>query len=637
MERRTQPVLGISERLCQVWSWLRSRLIDCLPLVRNWIFPVPFSEPAIERQFLEDFRQAGLQAVATACIVGISVYVVFGALEILYGVSSVAATVRRLVAISLLGGVAYLVLRRPERVLAAYTPLIGASGCIAIVGMVSVMRLLREDAAQTLINPVPVLAILVLYGFGRLPIRVALLVGSIGGVVSMFGSRLTNMHEPAIRTMIYLVVANGLGVLLARSIEIRERHLFQQARLLQTAHAQLAERTAAAEKASAEKTQLMAAVSHDLRQPMLSATIHAEVLLQRLHAGEARGAKLQADQVLRSVKALGDTLEHLLMAARFHGGTEVFHKSWVPISTVLERVDDLFRAAAEEKGLELRVRFPRSDFEIRTDEQVIVRAVSNLVSNAIKFTEPVRGGGGGVVVRCVLRKGECRIVVADTGCGIPSTDLPKVWEPYFRVSRGFKTRQAGEGLGLYLVRQSILNLEGHSISVRSRLGFGTRFTLAIGNVRPVTENAAVSGEPSQRREPRGHCGLDGKLLLLVEDDSNVRLAIETQLAAWGASCVSGSCLSEVVEGLESPRVRGLPAHAILADYRLGDCDNGVDAIEAIRQRLEADLPAVLISGEIDTELLCSRLPANTELLIKPFDGAELLACLDSATHTRAIH
>src|SRR5690606_33770018 len=107
----------------------------------------------------------------------------------------------------------------PDRVLDAYTTLIGSFGCVAIIGIVSVMRLLRDNAAETLINPVPVLAILVLYGFGRLPIGVAVLVGTIGSVFSMFGSRLTNMHEPTIRTAIYLLVANGLGVLLARSIE----------------------------------------------------------------------------------------------------------------------------------------------------------------------------------------------------------------------------------------------------------------------------------------------------------------------------------------------------------------------------------------------------------------------------------
>ncbi len=603
------------------------RLVHLLAQVRKRFLPDAFLEPSVERQFLDEFRLAGLQSVATACLVGIVVYVVFGALEIAYGVSTLAATLRRIVAISLLAAMVLLVLRAPSRVLDAYTTLIGSFGCIAIIGMVSVMRLLRDNAAETLINPVPVLAILVLYGFGRLPIGVAVLVGTIGSVFSMFGSRLTNMHEPAIRTAIYLLVANGLGVLLARSIEVRERHLFNQRRQIEEAHAQLESRTRVAEKASSEKTRLMAAVSHDLRQPMLSATIHAEVLVQKLDSGKLQEARRQASHVLESVKALGDTLEHLLLAARYHAGTEPVNKSWVSVNSVLARIEDLFRVETEEKGLELRVRYPRDDVFVRTDEQVLLRVLSNLVSNALKFTEPKQQRCMGIVVRCFHDRRRCVICVADTGRGIETEFLHRVWEPFFRANVVEEGRHSGDGLGLYLVRQSLLKLESHSIAMRSRVGHGTRVALTIADVR--CGGQILKGEDTLRAALSGEMvgGLKGMRVVLIEDDFEVRSALEAQFDTWGVACLSGDRLSKVLADKQLDRG---PVDAIVADFHLRYEVNGVEAILQIRERIGQCVPAVLVTAEIDAYELLASLPARTTLLAKPFDGIDMASALNHA-------
>ncbi len=598
--------------------------LDWLTHVRRRALPEAFSDASMERQFLNDFRLAGLQAVGTACMVGIAVYIVFGALEIAYGISTLAATIRRVIAISLLAAMALLVLRYPERVLRAYTPLIGTFGCIAIVGMVSVMRLLRDNAAQTLINPVPVLAILVLYGFGRLPIGVAVAVGSIGSVFSMFGSRLTNMHEPAIRTVIYLLVANGLGVLLARSIEFRERHLFLQRRLIEEAHAQLELRAGALEEASAEKTRLMAAVSHDLRQPMLSAAIHAEVLVQKLNERKLQAVRCQASHVLESIRALGGTLEHLLMAARYQADREPVNKSWVSIESVLSRIDDLFRVEAEKKGIELHVRFPKESILVRTDEQVLLRALCNLVANAVKFTEPRAGRRMGIVVGCFHDEKHCVIRVVDTGKGIEAEFLEKVWEPFFRVNAVEEGRHGGDGLGLYLVKQSLLTLEGHSIKLRSRVNHGTTFSLSIADVRcdsqPV-QTERILGSASTGSLARG---LRDACVVLIEDDFQVRSAIETQFEAWGIVYVSGERISCILadEVLSQRQI-----HAIVADFHLQSEENGIDAIGQIREVIGYCAPAVLITAEIEAENLAHLLPSRTTLLSKPFDGARLVAAL----------
>ena len=527
-----------------------------------------FADLSVERGFLYEYRLAGLRYVTYACALGIAAYLAIGVVDIALGGWDPEATLRRLIAVALLVVTATVILAEPYRVLRNYSFLLGTLGTITIVGLISVIHLLRDEDVRSLVNPVALLALWILYGFVRLPIRVALLVGTVASLFSMFGCRLTNMEEPGARTLIYLIMGNALGVLLARSIETRERQLFLQRRIAEAAQNELLRRTNLAESASAEKSRLMAAVGHDLRQPMLSAALHAGVLSQKLEAGDLRSVGKQAERVEQSVKVLGDTLEHLLTAAQYDADGEPARVQPVPLTRVFDRLRELFQPEAQRRGLSLRIREPDERLHVYTDEQTLFRVLMNLVSNAMKFTTPVHGAETGVVVRAFSRGDACRIFVADNGIGIPVTEIESIWEPYFQVGNQERSRENGLGLGLYLVRESLKRLPGHTVSARSNLGRGSRFCVSLPAVCLNDEGGGfktVLEVDSVCREPVAGGDLTGKCVLLIEDDQEVRAALESQFAAWGMICASAS---NVQEAMRLGSAEGARVDRIVADFRL---------------------------------------------------------------------
>ncbi len=594
--------------------------------------PPSFSDPSAERQFIADYRLAGLQSVVFACSLGIAAYVALGAVEIAFAGWNAEATFRRMIAVALLAFVVVLIATRPFLVLRHYSLLLGSVGAITVIGLISVIHLLRDEDVSVLVNPVSLLALWILYGFVRLPLHVAISVGLLGSGFSMFGSRLTNMQAAGVKTFIYLLVANAIGILLARSIEIRERKLFLQKLVAESAQIELAQRTMDAENASAEKTRLLAAVAHDLRQPMLSAVLHSEVLRHRLDAGDASAVKRQALRVEESVKVLGETLEHLLVAARYDAGTEPVEIGPVALVRLFHRLREVFDSQAISKGIELRICEPRLDLQIETNEQALFRILMNLVSNAIKFTEP-KGGGGGVLVKASVRGSVCRIVVADTGVGIEQSNLSSIWQPFFQVGNEERNRSKGLGLGLYIVQQSIRRLNRHSISVRSSSTLGSRFVVEVpqhvtGGEGAIEHESLDEPSPLDGDTDRSVSSLKllhGRHVLLIEDDSEARNAIEALLNEWGLHCSSGVDASEVL-ARSSTKARG-PIDWIVADFRLPGPGNGVHVITEARRLLGYESPAILVSAEVDRESLIALLPPSTTYVQKPFEARSLRVVL----------
>jgi two-component system, sensor histidine kinase len=589
--------------------------------------PPSFADLSVERGFLHEYRLAGLRSVTYACALGIAAYLAIGVVDIALGGWDPEATLRRLIAVALLMVTATVIVAEPYRVLRNYSLLLGTLGTITIVGLISVIHLLRDEDVRALVNPVALLALWILYGFVRLPIRVAVLVGTVASLFSMFGCRLTNMEEPGARTLIYLIMGNALGVLLARSIEKRERQLFLQRRIAEAAQTELLRRTNRAETASAEKSRLMAAVGHDLRQPMLSAALHAGVLSQKLEAGDLEAVGKQAERVEQSVKVLGDTLEHLLTAAQYDADGGPTRVQPIPLSRVFERLRELFQPEAQRRGLSLRIKDPGDGLLVYTDEQTLFRTLMNLVSNAMKFTTPAHGAEAGVVVRAFFRGDACRVFVADNGIGIPETEIESIWEPYFQVGNQERSREKGLGLGLYLVKESLKRLPGHTVSARSTFGRGSRFCVGLPAVRLNDEDRGFKADlkaGSVHPEALTAGDLSGQYILLIEDDQEVRAALESQFAAWGMVCTSASNAQEV---MQLWRAEGARVDRIVADFRLPGGTNGADAINEIRHLLGYHPSAILITAEVDRSLILSILPPQTSFLKKPFDATALMSAL----------
>ena len=547
-----------------------------------------------------------------------------GCVEVAFEGWSTPSAIRRALLILLLCLVILLIATRPEVLLRRYGTSFGALVGIVYICSVSATHLFRSDDATAVVNPTALLGLWIIYGFVRLPLQVAISIGIAGGCFALFGSRMTNLPDPTTRTFVYLLIGNALGVTLARSIESRERQLFLQKQTLQEAQVELQRRGHAAEQASAAKTRLIAAVGHDLRQPMMAARLHLSVLLQRIQAGDSIGAGRQADKVQQSVQLLSDMLEHLLLSARYDAGTETSSIKSLSLLEMFQRLSHVCEPQAQEQGASLIIRMPRPEVRVTTDSRIFLRVLVNLVTNALKFAKyPEDGAVPRVVVRSALVGARCRIAVLDNGIGIADQDLEAIWEPFFQVGNEERNRAQGIGLGLYLVKQSLGVLEGHRVSARSTLGSGTCFVLEL----PGLADAELLGSSPNGcdKDVRLGLALRGMHVLLIEDDQAAREALEAQLEAWGVSFLSGAEVGAVLpECLASGRVIDM----ILADLRLPGKLDGIATIRHIRDRLGYVANAVLITAEVDSGDVMARLPELCVLLQKPFDSTllyELLA------------
>jgi signal transduction histidine kinase len=222
-----------------------------------------------------------------------------------------------------------------------------------------------------------------------------------------------------------------------------------------------------------EKTRFVRIATHELRSP---ASV-AESLLTALaegYAGELAPEHVEVVQrALRRVQALQHLVNDLLDLASGKGGMKTSERHQVPFTTILSEVCDRLQPSARAKGITLTFEGPGDSLEVWADPADLDRLTTNLVSNAVKYT--VRGS-----VRVTLaRDGETvKLVVADTGIGIPAESVPNLFKEFYRAKNAKALDEAGTGLGLTIIKDLVERYAG-KIDVQSQEGKGTTFTLTF--------------------------------------------------------------------------------------------------------------------------------------------------------------
>jgi signal transduction histidine kinase len=231
----------------------------------------------------------------------------------------------------------------------------------------------------------------------------------------------------------------------------------------------------------------LADVSHELRTPIAALRTFNELLKDQAdHDPEARAEFLESSG--QQIDRLAWLAQNLLELSKLDSGLVLLDLRPDDLRAAIESSAEQAEAAAARRGVELSVSLPHSPLRIRHDPQRIGQVVSNLVGNAIKFTP--RGGSVGVVAR--PHPAGAEIEVTDTGVGIDAAELPRIFERFFRGSRANEARGSGSGLGLAIVR-SIVEMHGGTVTVESRLGNGSRFTVVLPRDPRTAEPPATAG------------------------------------------------------------------------------------------------------------------------------------------------
>lgn len=229
----------------------------------------------------------------------------------------------------------------------------------------------------------------------------------------------------------------------------------------------------------------LADVSHELRTPIAALLTFNELLTNQAGVDPAARAEfLDASRV--QLERLDWLAQNLLELSKLDSGLVLLDLRPDDIRAAVESAVEQAMPAAQRREVALRLSLPDAPLRIRHDPQRVGQVVTNLVGNAVKFTPP----GGSVDVTVATHGDGARIDVSDTGVGIEASELPRIFERFYRGSRANEARGSGSGLGLAIVR-SIVDMHHGTISVDSHLGTGTRFSVVLPRDPRVDEPEAI--------------------------------------------------------------------------------------------------------------------------------------------------
>ena len=232
----------------------------------------------------------------------------------------------------------------------------------------------------------------------------------------------------------------------------------------------------------------LADVSHELRTPLAALRTFNDLLMER--AGddpELRTEFLESSG--QQIERLDWLAQNLLELSKLDSGLVLLDLRPDDLRAAVETAVEQSMGAARKRGIALRLSLPETPIRIRHDPQRIGQVVANLVANAVKFT----GRDGSVEVDLRGTATGARIEVADTGVGIDPSEMPHIFDRFYRGSRANEARGSGSGLGLAIVR-SIVDMHGGSVVVESRVGEGSRFIVELPR-----DPRLVAGTPAAER------------------------------------------------------------------------------------------------------------------------------------------
>ncbi|HTY99815.1 MAG TPA: hybrid sensor histidine kinase/response regulator, partial [Rhodocyclaceae bacterium] len=439
------------------------------------------------------------------------------------------------------------------------------------------------------------------------------LLGSAAAILGVFIARLAWENDSghwlmAAMLSVYLgFVLNwgrNLNRVLVQSLRARHRNeeLIEQLRQ-QTEAARMAQHVA--EEASVAKSKFLAAASHDLRQPMHALTLFSGALMNENRPAEMVSL---AGHIVRSVEALEMLFNSLLDISKLDAGVTQPVLADFPLDAVFARLRNDFSRLAGDKRLRLHIRATAA--VVRTDAQLLEQILRNLTANAVRYTET-----GGVVVGCRRRGDAWHIEVVDSGIGIALAEQGRIFDEFYQIGNQERDRKKGLGLGLAIVRR-LTRLLGLSLSLRSRVGRGSVFSLT------VPAGILVAKARAEVQDVR--VDFDALRVLVVDDETDVRLALTLLLRGWGCDVLDAESHVQAVAAMEAHQWQ--PEFAIV-DFRLRDGETGIAVLDWLREHFGTPLPGILITGDIAADRLQEVKSSGYRLLHKPVSPAKLRALL----------
>jgi signal transduction histidine kinase/ActR/RegA family two-component response regulator len=395
---------------------------------------------------------------------------------------------------------------------------------------------------------------------------------------------------------------------------------------IDTVRAELASRSRRGEEADRLKSLFIANMSHEIRTPLNSVLALTQLLREGVAGPLVPDQRRYLEVIERNGQNLLRLINDILDLSRIEAGRLEMDIQDVPLGPTLAEVVASLAPLAQKKELELAVRLPDPPPRVRADVDRLRQILTNLVGNAIKFTE-----AGMVQVTAEARDGEVAIHVVDTGVGISEADVGKVFREFFQVDQTLARRQGGTGLGLPIAIR-LARLMGGDITVSSVPGSGSRFSLTLP--RAPGRAAVAGGALPERTTPTGRAGTEGPsapesggrlpLVLLVEDNEDNLFTLRQVLAPLPVEIATATSGRQAIESCR----RALP-DLIVMDVQMPGM-SGLQTTGAIRAlRGGADVPIVALTAQAmkgDRERILAA--GCDDYLAKPVDPKALRVAIE---------
>ena len=373
-----------------------------------------------------------------------------------------------------------------------------------------------------------------------------------------------------------------------------------------------------AERAGRMKDEFIATLSHELRTP-LSAILGWTHLLRR--GGRLVDVAKAADTIERNARAQARLIEDLLEVSRITSGNIRLDRQPVSVAAVIEAVQQTLRPAFEAKRIEVGFEPDSWQGDVRADAGRLQQIVSNILSNAIKFTPE----GGRVQIRTDLEGEQMVLRVSDTGAGIHPDFLPHVFDRFRQAESSESRSYGGLGLGLAIVRQLVV-MHGGSVEASSPgLGRGSTFVVRLPVDATTTTPALLSTLPLDPVVQESADGaLDGLRVLVVDDQEDAREMLAILLRSQGAVVATAESAKDALACLALQ-----PLELLISDVGMPQAD-GYQLLRNIRRSAAPwrSIPAIALTAFARAEDAEKARHAGFHAhLAKPVEPMELVASI----------
>jgi PAS domain S-box-containing protein len=348
------------------------------------------------------------------------------------------------------------------------------------------------------------------------------------------------------------------------------------------------------------KSELVSTVSHELRTPLASVLGFAELMLTRELKPERQ--KKYLETIHKEATRLTNLINDFLDIQRMESGKQTYDKKTINVYSIIEDLIVKFKTTNKQHDFVLKS--VEEQIEILGDEEKLIQLFTNLVSNAIKFSPD----GGKITIRIEKRDNDVICAVTDQGLGIPTEEVSKLFQKFYRIDNSDRRKIGGTGLGLAICKQ-IVEAHHGDISVSSVLGNGSTFYVKL----PALESIELTPKNTYAE----HLSNDIPSLVIVEDDESLGMLLLAELKELKIDVTHFSDGESAVAA-----IRKRQPNLIVLDIMLGEKMDGWSVIEELKKEEKTKRIPIIISSALDEKERGRNLGID-HYLTKPYPHGKL--------------